>query len=390
LNARPAEKTADQARLTFLDGIRGWGALLVLFFHFIVCFLDLLAPELNFNPTTDLQNGNYQHLIYGIFFRFFTDGRLAVLVFFVLSGYALSVSHFNLRRNTLALAAASRYFRLMIPILCTALLTYVLLKTGLIFNAEAAASSAKYSLWLGSFYKFDPSLVRVLTFAFYDVFFRYQVETSYNSSLWTMSIELIGSFFIYGFLALFRKTTDVQWKLALLIAMVFFEAAPLYACFVMGYLIAELNERFKTRSRPACFDLVLLGLFTAAAVLSTSARFRGDDRITCLIATCLVASATFSTSLRAVFSSGVSRFLGRISFPLYLIQIPVICSLSSYLLIKLPLLGVAPRTAIAVNFSMTLIACVLLSSLLLPVDRFSTYASRRIGSMLLKAAPPGG
>jgi peptidoglycan/LPS O-acetylase OafA/YrhL len=382
-NSAEPRKNAPYARLSFLDGIRGWGSFLVLLFHFIVCFLDLLAPELNFNPYTDFSNKNYWHIGYGIFFRFFTDGRLAVLVFFVLSGYALSVSHFNLQKKTLALAAASRYFRLMIPILFTTLFAYGLLKAGLFFNLEAAATSEKYSLWLGSFYKFDPNLKRVLVFSLYDVFFRYQTETTYNSSLWTMSIELVGSFLIYGFLALFRRSDAVQWKIVMLIAVALFEAAPLYACFVLGYVIAELNRTFEPRRQSILLEIFLLIVFLSVSVISTSSQFRGDDRVTCLIATSLVTSASFSSRLRAIFSSKLSTFLGRISFPLYLIQIPVICSWSSYLLIKLPLLGVSSRVATGTNLLTTVLVCLVLSVLFLPIEKFSIYASRRIGRLLL-------
>jgi peptidoglycan/LPS O-acetylase OafA/YrhL len=99
-----------------------------------------------------------------------------VLIFFVLSGYALSLGHLNLARRKLALATVSRYFRLMIPILVTSLIAYLLLKLNLMFNLDVATSAEKFSGWLGKFYKFDASISDAVKFSLYNVFFHYETD----------------------------------------------------------------------------------------------------------------------------------------------------------------------------------------------------------------------
>ena len=139
----------------------------------------------------------------GLLLGVVTNGRLGLFLLFVLSGYALSVSHFNLQKNTLASATASRYFRLMIPILYTSLLAYALSKCGLFFNIKATeGSNLAPTDWLRFTYGFSANLKDLFSFVFFDVFFKYDFVKSYNVALWTINYQLTGwSFIVYGFLA---------------------------------------------------------------------------------------------------------------------------------------------------------------------------------------------
>ncbi len=88
---------SNKSRVIFLDGIRGWASFAVLLSHTIVCFLALSTPQLKFDKerlSADILNRDYLSITLGIFIRFIIDGHLSVLIFFVLSGYALSVSHY--------------------------------------------------------------------------------------------------------------------------------------------------------------------------------------------------------------------------------------------------------------------------------------------------------
>ena len=143
-----------KTRIEYLDGIRGWAALVVLVCHMTMMFLSLSTPEYN-----------------NIIFRVINNGPFAILVFFVLSGYALSLSQLNFERRNLALAIATRYFRLVIPIAVTSLIAYLLLRSGLFFNLAVATTPETSIGWLGTFYKFPPSFLKMLEFSTFDVFF---------------------------------------------------------------------------------------------------------------------------------------------------------------------------------------------------------------------------
>ena len=102
-------------RVNFLDGIRGWASLVVLIGHLMYVAI-LTTPILEFNKErllTDISSYDFLGFLSFFIVRFLTDGHLAVLTFFVLSGYALSLSHLNFKKRDIALASASR---LLIPI----------------------------------------------------------------------------------------------------------------------------------------------------------------------------------------------------------------------------------------------------------------------------------
>ncbi len=361
----------------------------ILLSHTVVNLFALSTPALIFSSerfANDLASRSYADLLIGLSLGVVTNGRLGLFLLFVLSGYALSVSHFNLQKNTLASAAASRYFRLLIPILYTSLLAFALSKSGLFFNIRATeGSNLEPTDWLRFTYGYSANLKDFVTFVFYDVFFKYDWFKSYNVALWTIHFQLTGSFIVYGFLAIFRRTQATQWAIAILIAVALLASTPVLACFMFGYLIAEFNTEFPHPSKRDAFEFPLVAVFFSVCVLSTGSHFQGD-RALCLLASGIVATVSLSKTLRGLFSTRLSRFLGRISFPIYLIQIPVICSWSSYWFMKLPSLGFSNAAAIALNLSTTIMICLALSVALLPLDKFSISASKTLGRLLLRPA----
>jgi peptidoglycan/LPS O-acetylase OafA/YrhL len=58
-------------------------------------------------------------------------------------------------------------------------------------------------------------------------------------------------------------------------------------------------------------------------------------RTNAFLGACLVLAPIFSSILRRILSTSVSRWVGRISFPLYLVHSAVICSLSALLIVWL-------------------------------------------------------
>jgi peptidoglycan/LPS O-acetylase OafA/YrhL len=377
----------SRRRVDYLDGIRGWASIAILLKHLVINLLALSVPALLFTSerfANDVSHHNYGDLLLGLLIGVVANGRLGLFLLFILSGYALSVSHLNIQKNTLASAAAARYFRLMIPILASSLVVYVLWKLGLFFNIKATANAnLDPTDWIRFTYRSDTSLKELLYFVFYGVFFKYDWYGSYNIVLWTIPMQLTGSFLIYGFMALFRRTAVTPWALAILITAALLDSTPPLACFMVGYLLAELKARFREPIQHRAGDLVLVGMFLMACVLSTQSHFKGDRAIV-LLGGSMVAAVSFSHTLRAIFSVRFSRFLGRISFPLYLIQIPIICSWSCYWYMTLPTLGFSSWASLLLNLVTSVALCVLAAVALIPVDKFSISASKKLGGLLLR------
>src|SRR5690242_4690965 len=108
-------------RVHEIDGVRGWAALSVVVFHL---FWELFGGEVPTFRSAAL--------------RFWLDGPLAVYVFFVLSGDALSWPFFaSGDARILDRTVVKRYFRLAIPIFYSSLLCFLLMRAGLTFNHQA-------------------------------------------------------------------------------------------------------------------------------------------------------------------------------------------------------------------------------------------------------------
>ncbi|OIN94171.1 MAG: hypothetical protein AUJ20_01615 [Comamonadaceae bacterium CG1_02_60_18] len=128
-------KLPELDRSYFLDGIRGWASLMVLFSHLVVFFLANSIKE-------------FQPWIFGII----TDGNLVIFIFFVLSGFVLTLGYVQKgERQIIVALALRRYPRFAIPIICTCILVYLLAQNGLFFNHEAGLLTKNASAWrLGS------------------------------------------------------------------------------------------------------------------------------------------------------------------------------------------------------------------------------------------------
>src|SRR6185369_5464055 len=105
VNAPTAREQSE--RLAFLDGIRGWCSMVVLVFNLFVDQGLRATPE-----ASQLMK------------FFFLNGPFAVCVFFVISGFSLSIGTLT-RRSTdvLIRMAAGRYFRLVVPIFAICFIT---------------------------------------------------------------------------------------------------------------------------------------------------------------------------------------------------------------------------------------------------------------------------
>jgi peptidoglycan/LPS O-acetylase OafA/YrhL len=319
-HATAGQAAAQHARIDEIDGIRGWAALVVLLFHLTwelygATFPALRAPWLKFP----------------------LDGTLAVFVFFVLSGDALSNAY--LRRaddGSLARMVAKRWFRLAGPILLASVLVYLLMRAGLVFNREAATVVGRED-WMGDWLAFEPGLRTLLDFAFVGAFALPSAgpgpAVSYGPFLWPMGIELVGSMAVFASLpALRRMRRPLEAVLAVAAFLAWY--GSWYALFFIGVALAMLRERGafeRLRAMPAAGAASALGVVAVVAADAWSAT-RGHEsvRLDIAFATLLVFCVYANARATAMMRGAASRWLGRVSFPLYLTHFAVIVSFTSW------------------------------------------------------------
>lgn len=349
-------------RYSFLDGLRGWASVMVLLHHVLFYFVD------------------QQEVLYPYpLIRLASAGRLWVGVFFVLSGFVLSIEYIRTRNQTLLYKmAARRYVRLAIPVSVATLLAYILLVLGMMHHQEMATQLG--NTWLTAFFAFPPALGDLIIFPFYDVFFDYDPAHSYNPNFWTMPVEFLGSMIIF-LLLLTTGNARVRWiGYAIVVAACVFFRSALFGM-SMGLILAELYAMCRKR-----LAWLWWGVFIMMAVAALLIRpHENSPLLFDSVAVAIVLSVLLTPLLQKILSLPLSQFLGRISFPLYLVHMPVLCSLGASAYLQLHRMsGWSEEWILHGTALITIAGSILAAVAFVPVERFAICASHKAAEYLLK------
>lgn len=350
----PLGRAVILQRLKFLDGLRGWAAVIVLLYH---VFCDGIPFDAEFGS----------HL--RLFVPF--NGGIGIFIFFIVSGFSLSIDY--LARGDLRSwlrTTFGRYFRLVIPIFFACLTVHVAMKLGAIVPPFERLPRFQ------EFLTFTPTIEHLARFSFYGVFFDYDYRESYIGPLWTMPYELAGSFIaLLSVLAL--RHTRLRLGIFLVMATIIVTAAPggykMLALFPVGCALADCHLRGWLGSfipNPLGVALICLGFVVPIFVPYSVAAWGAA-------ATLLIVGSISVPSTRAFLENRLSAWLGVICFPLYLMHGPVIWLMGEPLIRNLGHHGAAIK--IVIEFTVIAASFVAARSFLW-TERLAIAASRYIGA----------
>ncbi len=276
------------------------------------------------------------------------------------------------------------------PSLCSppASLVWALAASGLLYFDKAAVFAGREH-WLQGWLDFPITLAGLTKYSLLEVFYLDPPAHVWNPFLWTMGVELDGSLLVFAILLFARDLKGV--KPALLLTAIALAVAPWrpmqnVSCFLVGVLFADFRARggfaaLGTPDRQKLFAAALLGALLSAG----AAAYGGHHDYKNLKAIAILFFVFAMPGVSAVFRAPVSQFLGKISFPLYLVQFPVIVGPMCMVLVAAENRGMFDRPmAYAIGVG-TLALTIAVAWAFLPVERLTA----KIGAALVRLARPG-
>lgn len=228
------KKASKLERFTALEGVRGLAAIVVVIFH----SLYLFYPQIIYGINTQMaatQHMRFEEDLHGSIIGASFSGILAVSIFFVLSGFVLTVGFLQKKDPAiLRRQAVKRYVRLMPPALAVIILCYLVLK----FNLDQHIQSVAVSGSTHMLHQWDmaPDIFKAIKQAVWGIFTSGSV--SYNPVLWTMQYEFMGAFLVFA-IALLFGSSRYRWLIYGVVLLGVFNTW--YLGFVLGLILADLH-----------------------------------------------------------------------------------------------------------------------------------------------------
>jgi len=323
-------------RIIELDSLRGIAACIVVLCHLRAPFV---ATELKW------------------YLRPIFDGHVSVIIFFVLSGYVLSLPFWLGTQLPYSKYLIRRFFRIYVPYavaVCCSLIA------GMNFlDSQLPLTKWFYICW------HTPFTLRLIASQFLTIdtagriniafwSLRYEMEMSIAIPLICMfvrrlsvrmalllsfAIELVG----FGGLHLFKDTglgrevsTTIVWS----------------SCFLLGALLAKerktISKKYGTFSRP---------IRVALAACSVAMFYFGHDEVA-IPGACLIIVLVQNSRAREWLQHPIPEYLGRISYSLYLLHGAIILSLTVLFYGRIPLWALV-SLCLALSVAMSHFFCLL-------------------------------
>jgi peptidoglycan/LPS O-acetylase OafA/YrhL len=368
---------AQPKRIEFLDSLRGLAALFVLLSHTIGAFE---WPS------------SYFAVIQWPFLSIFFNGKEAVAMFFVLSGYVLSKPYVQAGPDTRPMFIPTfylrRFFRIWPPWFFVFLIS-IIAHNYLFFQPATQPATTE---WLNGFWQAKltvPDFFRQCIFVLHDS------KRQLLNQDWSLGVELKGSAMIPLLIVIARrKYVGFMLPLAV-IFLLFVGTGQYYVSFIVGVLVAQYVPGWS-------MSLVGMGSLIRATILITGlGLYQGFEFamkvfsdspfaykygwvVTAIGCALILLSVFGSPTLQWILNSKPLVFLGRISYSLYLLQFififcllpPLVALLNQWGIIQPSVL--CPLTMLASCATTIGCAAVMYRFVELPVINFSHRLTKKI------------
>lgn len=366
-------------KIEHLEGLRGLACLIVVISHYMQFYFHSVLFS---NPTFSAK-----YLLSKTPLNLFYNGNFAICIFFILSGYVLSINFLSTNNyQSLVESSVKRYFRLMIPVFVSVIIAYFLLIFGAYNYFTLHTNDLRYTTMNQNFFT-------MLKYALFDVFFKNTItntkaNVTYIGVLWTMNYEFLGSFLVFSFLSLFGT---IKKRYVFYLVLITFFYNTYFLAFILGLLLCDLNLNKHINSfKPIIFIFLIIGLFLGSYPYGkTENTIYNFLNVKFLIlnyrtfyhiigAFFIMISVLNSSILKNILSSKLFVFLGKISFSLYLTHFLILTSFSFLLFDKL-INVYSYKLSFIISFSMSIPVTFLVSYIMYKyIDTKALFLSKFI------------
>ncbi|KAF2661841.1 hypothetical protein K491DRAFT_673758 [Lophiostoma macrostomum CBS 122681] len=333
----------------WIDGLRGVASFMVVCGHLCTA----LVPWLH-SPARDPKTA--PHLFQLPFFRLAVGGRSAVALFFLITGYVNSIGPIGKSRagnndaafTGIARSALARSGRLVLPTMVATVISWFLANINAYHMTKHVDSTWIRQGW----HRQEPSL-----WAAFRSLFKAEVETwtigwdEYDGTQWTLHLFLEGSMLVYmTMFATVMVKPKARFIVYAFLYMYYWQLGGGLAVgalkglnIVVGMFVAELHNHYKdsaTSVLPAPIPalMIVAGMFMAGYPQDGAQNTHWSHSMQILMhkltvkdadvrrfwdhlgASTVLLGIFFSRNARKVLTSPVFNFLGRVSFPVYLMH----------------------------------------------------------------------
>jgi peptidoglycan/LPS O-acetylase OafA/YrhL len=317
----------NNQRFEYLDGLRGIAALVIVIQHFKYAFYNEKSTSIGFQ------------YCWNFFDLYFLTGGFCVKLFFTLSGFILA---YNACHKPLFLQnqVTKRVYRLFIPVFITSII-YLLFKHFDLFYFDQISTVFKNEWasrhWLEEYQVLTFIKKFIIDFMFFnDTKFYMNI----NSALWTIPVELFWSYTLFILFFILQKFNQPYLKnlcicLFSIVIFLIFKRVEEGLQFIGGVVIA-VNYNFLTKYYNV--KKINLLIFIFIIIMSVIIQQKWIQHIEVhyltfpsMIIFLIILIIIRSEKLQSLLSITFLKWLGEISFSLYLIHLLIIGSVSSKL-----------------------------------------------------------
>ncbi|MDP9528466.1 acyltransferase family protein [Pseudomonas protegens] len=306
-------------KLSNVEAIRGLACIAVIFSHLSLTFFPYLHTRENELTALD-------RFIYDLPLGFLYSGASSVFIFFALSGFILThiiIKSEHRVKRTIYLAV-KRYPRLMLPVLASCITSYCVFK----LNPDVSMLSP----WINKLKNNDPNLLSAIYDGTITAFF-IGGTGKYNAVLWTMKIELIGSFLIFAICFVSASRTAHAASSLLGLAIIIYTTNGMEQAAYVLFLLGGITSTFGIKVGKKNSFIMLAAGFYLSGYHTGSAAYALIDTIkienmwiyaNAIGAMLVVYPMIHCVEMQKYLEWPSLQRLGELSFPAYLIHLPSI------------------------------------------------------------------